>query len=291
MQFTLQFGSDASAITRSDDGIVVHLAVPILRGDAIVNMLSDPSAEIYESGRILVFKTERFQLGGIVLSEGDLETRAREVYDEVLEASEGYHLLRAWNYVPFINENVDGMENYRRFCVGRANAFAASGKPMSAASAVGIDSEALVVYYLASKSEVQHFENPEQVPAYHYPSRYGPKSPSFSRASMCCHVDGKSAFISGTASIKGHLSLHPDSLEKQTETTLDNLKLMVEALGIEAGGPFLDENTIYLRDPKNLDEFLKILQQIDATESKTRILKADICRKELLVEIETHRFY
>ena len=48
---------------------------------------------------------------------------------------------------------------------------------------------------------MQHFENPEQIPALQYPSAYGSVPPAFARGTLVERPDGRSWFLSGTASI------------------------------------------------------------------------------------------
>jgi chorismate lyase/3-hydroxybenzoate synthase len=290
MQFSIHFGNDASGIVQTEGRIDLRVSVPVLHGAPSIELLNSPHARTRHQEPLLIVETDSLQIGCAVLGAGSLEERARAIYDAMLSASQGYHLLRAWNFVPHINEASSGLENYRQFCIGRANAFAATGKPKTAASAVGIDDDVIIVYYLAHKCQPHHFENPEQVPAYQYPSEYGPKAPSFARASVCHSKAAMNAFISGTAAIKGHQSLHSGDLTRQTDTTLDNLELMVAALGIDRSGPFLEDTTIYLREASGLDSLVKILKSRGLYDKTTRILKADICREELLVEIETHTY-
>ena len=89
-----------------------------------------------------------------------------------------------------INEGAGDDERYKRFSLGRARAFAAApmtfpGLGFPAATAVGRPgaSRTLQVSWMAGREPGTMLENPRQVSAYHYPRRYGPAAPSFSRAS------------------------------------------------------------------------------------------------------------
>ncbi|GAA3125522.1 hypothetical protein GCM10020254_86070 [Streptomyces goshikiensis] len=93
----------------------------------------------------------------------------------------GYtRLVRMWNLVGAITEsNGEGTENYRDFCVGRAQVFEAwsdriAGMP--AATGIGSLRPGIDLYFLASRSGIAtHLENPRQTPAHQYPRQYGPQ--------------------------------------------------------------------------------------------------------------------
>jgi hypothetical protein len=74
----------------------------------------------------------------------DYEAAVRAAYLRAFRAIDhfGYpHLLRVWNYLPDIHRDRDGLERYRRFSLGRHEAFVAAGRDIArdapAASAVG----------------------------------------------------------------------------------------------------------------------------------------------------------
>ena len=141
----------------------------------------------------------------------------------------GYpHLARLWNYLPQINVETDGLERYRQFNSARRNALIAYRRDLTgnvpAACALGsVTGSPLVIYFLASRQAATAVENPRQVSAYEYPAQYGPK-PAFSRASIL----GNTLFISGTASIVGHETVHVGDVTAQTRETLANIEALVE---------------------------------------------------------------
>ena len=63
----------------------------------------------------------------------------------------------------------------------------------------------LAIGFLAGRAVPRHFENPRQVPAFEYPAQYGPRPPSFSRATAVKAGEGRWIFISGTAAVVGPL--------------------------------------------------------------------------------------
>lgn len=200
------------------------------------------------------------------------------------------HLLRMWNYLDAINEGADDLERYRQFCVGRARALAdAVGLPYPAATAVGRQcaTHQVQVFWLAGRQPGTAVENPRQVSAYHYPRVHGPVSPSFSRATL---VGDGTVLISGTASIVGHDSQHHDDALEQLEETLRNLSAVTSHANHHRASSTVQRELlkVYVRDPALVDPIDARLRQ-QHPQSEVVFLAADVCRRELLVEIEVIR--
>jgi len=226
------------------------------------------------------------------------EAVAFDLYRRLLRgvAQAGYpHLLRVWNYVPRIHDRSSGIERYMEFCRGRSEAFAAHLGPafparLPAASAVGCPGDALIVHALASRESGRHVENPRQVAAYQYPERYGPKSPSFARGTVAPPAWERTLFVSGTASIVGHESVFPGDPARQAEETMRNIEAVLDGAGVPGcGGPLgerLRSLRVYVRFPAQLDAIRTAVTAAAGTAVPTTWLQAEICREELLVEIE-----
>jgi enamine deaminase RidA (YjgF/YER057c/UK114 family) len=205
------------------------------------------------------------------------------------------HLLRVWNYVPRIHDTSAGIERYMSFCKGRSEAFAAHfgdafPERLPAASAVGCPGDVLVVHLLASREPGRHVENPRQVSAYRYPERYGPKSPSFARGTMAPEAWAGAVFVSGTASIVGHESVFRGEPALQAEEAMRNIEAVLDAAGVPGrGGPLgprLRSLRVYVRFPDQLDAIRAAILASAGTAVPTGWIQAEICREELLVEIE-----
>ena len=218
----------------------------------------------------------------------------REIF-ATLAAVGHRHLLRVWNYLPEINLQTHGLERYRQFNSGRQEALIACGHPITgnvpAASALGAASgSALVIYFLACRLAPALIENPRQVSAYHYPAQYGPRSPVFSRAAAVGEKDAATLFISGTSSIVGHRTMHTGDPAAQTRETLRNIEALLE----EAGRTVLADKLpleslaykVYVRDPQDLPLIRAELTAALGPAASVLYLKADICRRDLAVEIE-----
>jgi enamine deaminase RidA (YjgF/YER057c/UK114 family) len=181
------------------------------------------------------------------------------------------------------------------FCKGRSEAFAAQygdtfPDRLPAASAVGCPGDTLVVHLIASREPGIHVENPRQVPAFRYPERYGPKSPSFARGTVAPSGWNGALFVSGTASIVGHESVFPGDPGRQTEETMRNVEAVLDTANVPGrGGPLgprLSSLRVYVRFPDQQEAIRAAILASTRTAVPTTWIQAEICREELLVEIE-----
>jgi enamine deaminase RidA (YjgF/YER057c/UK114 family) len=214
---------------------------------------------------------------------------------EVLERSAHHHLIRVWNYLPEINREAEGDERYRHFNSARQTAFRAWGRPTAvsvpAASALGSPAGSPIsIYFLATLEPPTMIENPRQTSAYHYPKKFGTHSPSFSRACVLTESGGTNLFVSGTASIVGHETIHPGDAVAQTRETLANIDALLEEANRVVGTPryALDglKLKVYVRRPADFDAIRGVLAPRLRPSTSIVFLRADVCREDLLVEIE-----
>jgi hypothetical protein len=214
--------------------------------------------------------------------------------------------------VPGINRWTDGRENYREFCAGRARAFeeihhADAPGQMPAAAAVGGEGDSLCVMYAAGGAAPRPHPNPQQTPPNPYPPAPGPRPPSFARATTVSANGCDIAFISGTASIKGHATQHAGDIGGQIACTLDNLRLIAETCGADlfpappssasaanprnAANPWRRHIKIYLRRAADLPRAQALLAPAGGAglvrpDDDVIWLRSDICRADLDIEIE-----
>ena len=260
-------------------------------------------------GRVRYSRSAGLLFGIIVVSESaapadavapqtPLYEATEQAYREIFGALDGLgypHLARIWNYVPEINRDTHGVERYKQFNSARQAAMLGARRPVtgnvSAACALGAAvGSPLVVYFLASHSAATSIENPRQVSAYHYPLQYGAHSPIFSRAAVHRDADGLALFISGTASIVGHQTLHEGNPAAQTRETLTNIEaLLTEANRATGSREFTLETLeckVYVRHPEDLPIIQRELRAALGPSAHALYLQADICRRDLSVEIE-----
>lgn len=281
----------------------ISIDLPQLGGSNLVEVwTTERPCELYHEGRVSYSRNSDFILASLSVHETDgrgLEASVREAYKEFLDLlhREGYpHLVRIWNYFPNINEAQDGVERYKRFCAGRFEAFNARSedlrKRFPAANAVGSRKGPLTIYCLSSRGKAAHLENPRQVSAYLYPERYGSRSPSFSRATFKDWGKTAQLYVSGTASIVGHESRHPNDLVQQVHEISRNMKALLDAQFYPrngGGNRFAEETAlmkIYLRDPGLFPVVKEVWENKLGWKGPALYLLGDICRRDLLLEIE-----
>ncbi len=229
----------------------------------------------------------------------DALMRATEIaYQEIFEVLSGgqhRHLIRIWNYLADINVHAGGDERYRHFNSARQMAFRKSGRAtmgsVPAASALGSPSGSpLSIYFLAARQAPTMIENPRQTSAYHYPPKFGRHSPIFSRACVWGGKENARLFISGTASIVGHETLHPGDVVAQTRETMINIGALVDKANDLIGHARYSIDTlklkVYVRRPADLTAIETTLAQMPRAARPVVYLQADVCREDLLMEIE-----
>lgn len=240
--------------------------------------------------------------GAVDLKPDDFEHRVSEVYAEIrarLEGRSARHPLRFWNFVPGIHRPVaGGMTWYEVFNAGRFAAFSdwyqtpCFGARMIAASGVGHRGTDFVVQVLAGERPGRGLENPRQRAAWRYSKRYGPQPPCFARATLVDPPPGRLGtgllIVAGTASVVGEDSVHRDALEQQLDETCTNLRCLVHAAGLNGVDPLgrFRELRAYVVDDATRPLLVDLLAERFPRLERLELMPADLCRAELLVEVE-----
>jgi chorismate lyase / 3-hydroxybenzoate synthase len=244
-----------------------------------------------------------------------LAARVRSAYLLVADTltEQRRHPIRFWNFVPGIHMPTgDGSDRYMVFNAGRFAACEhwhgsqrAFDHTLAAASGVGVQGHALGIHCLAADAPGRPVENPRQVPAYRYSTRYGPRPPCFARATRVANpIDGAWwLLVAGTASIRGEDTVYPDDVQAQTRETLQNLDALLEAARdahrtdhpsshvgpAEASLPAHTRDfsslRVYVVRPEHAAPVRRLISdhyQVDDVE----YAQAELCRTDLLVEIE-----
>ncbi|MCI0749221.1 MAG: hypothetical protein L0Y32_01580, partial [Nevskiales bacterium] len=168
------------------------------------------SAGVVEHGReegIGFSRSPQALFGWRVVPEAELQDTAaatRQAYERIAGflKRQGYPwMLRGWNFLHGITQGTDDAERYRQFCLGRHQALSVMPdfeRFLPAATVIGRSEPGLLVCFLAGKSPGIQIENPRQLSAFRYPREYGPRSPSFSRATLKYWGDTAQLLVSGT---------------------------------------------------------------------------------------------
>ena len=234
--------------------------------------------------------------GATAAGESALCAAAERAYRQIfaLLEAQGYgHLWRTWHYLPRIHAEECGLERYRQFNIGRHRAFEACGRRLDhspAASALGVDGGPFSIAFLAGRAPATPVENPRQTSAFAYPRQYGPRSPTFSRAVTVANGAAETLFISGTASIVGYETVHGGDVGAQTRETVANLSALLAQANARAPSPlYALENLVYRVYIRHADDYAEVRRVLDTSIGASicaTYVQADICRRDLLLEIE-----
>lgn len=244
------------------------------------------------------FARNRWALFGHVRLEetcpNELEQRIYDLYQRVFALAKDLdypHVCRMWNFFSDINGEHAGLERYRSFCRSRHRALSSIlplfEQSLPAASAIGTRTLGIVVCFLAATTPGDQVENPRQVSAFHYPPRYGPRSPSFSRSILKTWSGGGiHLYISGTASIVGDATRHAGNFGKQLTEALDNIEALLEVANARSPTALrLTCLRFYVRDAAH-EPLVREVSAKRFGNIPVLLLEADICRADLLLEVE-----
>jgi enamine deaminase RidA (YjgF/YER057c/UK114 family) len=247
----------------------------------------------------------------------DAFTQSRKTFNELAARFEAAgatfnDVVRLWLYLGGITEadQDQDIERYRELNRARTEFFAEQEAKglltiqrgesafFPASTGIGMDGRGLAISGLALQTQrddvrLQPLENPRQTSAFDYAERFSTKSPKFSRAMAVVVGNYVTTWISGTASIVDSESVHSGDVEKQTEQTIDNIQALIspenfERHGVRGAGAQLGDLAkirIYLKRPEDYEKCAAICERRFGA-LPAIYARADVCRSELLVEIE-----
>ncbi len=248
--------------------------------------------------------------------ESSIEESAEEGFKSAVEilTLEGLsldHVIRQWNYVEDIAHLDDPQretQNYQVFNDVRAKYYNQASFPYGypAATGIGMNTGGVILGFTAvsesDRVEVKAIRNPRQIDAHQYSGKVlmgkatgimGERcTPKFERGKMVV-LDGTSyMYVSGTASIVGEKTLYPGDVEKQTITTIENIFNLFsrenqDALGVEFDVSQIEFShlRIYVKHQADFPKVEAVCKSMLNSKSFL-FLESDICREDLLVEIE-----
>lgn len=218
-------------------------------------------------------------------------------------------IVRQWNYIEQITAVNHGVQNYQAFNDSRSIFYRQtdwnqSGYP--AATGIGMISGGVVVDLIACKPNassclIAPIDNPLQIAAHAYSEEMllGEKdlrlqhksTPKFERAKLIQSTEETICFISGTAAIRGEKSALENSIESQTEMTIENIEYLISEENLQKEGinppPALRLKSlrVYI---KKADDYFKAKKILEMKFPHIPVLYvwSDVCRDELLIEIE-----
>lgn len=247
----------------------------------------------------------------------DIFNNAENVFQKVEnilqdEGMDFSNIVRQWNYIENIvtefPTNKGTKQPYQIFNDVRSKYYKKYNFHSGFPAATGIGTTAggaIISFYAVSRdkgNKILPIDNPLQVSAYNYSENVlvgeamhkniGKTSPKFVRAKYIGNSVGEIIFVSGTASIRGEETVALGDLKSQTLITLENIELLITKENLAISG--LNTNGVY---PSVI--FLRAYIKNISDEHIVRdicnekypgvplvLVQSDICRKNLLVEIE-----
>ena len=228
----------------------------------------------------------------------DFQQLTQQAYQEIyacLRDTGCTHLLRTWNYFPAITKATNAQANrYYLFCSGRRRALQTSkidNKIYPAATVIGSQNGYLQIYFLASDTPGIAVENPRQTSAYHYPITDSHAQPLFSRGILKVWGKRTHFYVSGTASIIGHETQHINDVGAQLNESINNVETLVAHANDQHQTQLNAQDDllymkVYIRHDKDVAHIKQVLAARLSSTTPRILLLGDMCRDNLLVEIE-----
>lgn len=221
------------------------------------------------------------------------------------------HIIRQWNYVENIARVDDPdheLQNYQVFNDVRARYYDtvsfSHGYP--AATGIGADTGGVIIGFIAlsdsGRITLRPIRNPRQVDAHRYSTMVlvgkptgitrEKCTPRFERGKLVSIGGRHYVYVSGTASIVGEKTMYPGDVEQQTITTIENIRGLFsldnqEVLGLDFDVSRIEFShlRVYVKQRDDIPAVRKICESMLNCRSSL-YLQSDVCREELLVEIE-----
>ena len=211
-------------------------------------------------------------------------------------------IVRQWNYIENILEFDGENQRYQEFNNVRSGVYGDTFKEKGypSATGIGMNQGGVIIEFIAIKSKeliTKAIDNPKQISAHSYSKNVlvGEEcvlktTPKFERARYIELFGKKLIFISGTASIVGEKTVGVGDAVEQTEVTINNIQQLyssqiLEDLTDTTINPKYGHARIYIKNRKDYSKIRSAFKKHYGNLPVVYIV-ADICRKDLLVEIE-----
>ncbi|MDR3182793.1 MAG: hypothetical protein LBT89_07740 [Planctomycetaceae bacterium] len=253
------------------------------------------------------FRSEPLPVGAYARSLSAFQQLEKQLKKNKFKLGE---TVRTWIYQGHLVLPEGQTQRYKELNRARTDFFAATrflkrylpakfqGGVYPASTGIGTDDMDVVIGAVAVDSKRKDIiavplENPNQTSAFDYGAVYSPQSPKFARAMAVASPVGSFIFISGTASITHSESRYPEDPVRQTEQTLDNIAALISGENLAAHGidgfqsclENLECARVYVKRSGDLEGIRNVCER-RLQDVPIIYTIADVCRPELLVEIE-----
>ena len=284
----------------------------------VVTGTADIEGRLFDSYPYLIIESEKGRelwAGGLSSFKypRDTRTAAEKAFDLIIAILERENMsvnniVRQWNYIGDILKTRDNYQNYQIFNEVRSEYYHRyrTVKGFPAATGVGMKHGGVIIDFCALKPHesvmIRPIENPNQVNAYEYdqmvlkgradkgnPVKHPPQ---FERGLLLANYSHSTLYISGTASIIGQETVGIGDIERQTIVTIENIKKLSDPARISelvSRSHIPEEKYGLLRAYIKRQNDFGVVRQICEKffpQIPVSYVEADICRDDLLIEIE-----
>ncbi|MDR2388785.1 MAG: endoribonuclease L-PSP [Tannerellaceae bacterium] len=225
-----------------------------------------------------------------------VEQQSIEVFRRIEELLKHEHIpvhsiIRQWNYIERISCFSKGEQHYQSFNNARSDFYAKDTWPYGypAATGIGASSGGVVVdldaaVFTSSNAYTVPIDNPLQVAAHTYSDKVlktthrKKATPKFERAKSMVFGNRRIVYISGTAAIRGENSLNNAGMEHQLHITMENIIQLTSKAQLIMLRVYLKNKADYALAQRLINEYHLPIP--------VSYMSADVCREELLIEIE-----
>lgn len=218
-------------------------------------------------------------------------------------------IVRQWNYIPRIcfveQRNGALIQHYQSFNEVR-HAYYQKYRTKGcfpAATGIGQQLGNFMLDFIAFRGKQSCNDLKVESPLQRNPYQYGQEvlvgtarqkkhAPEFERARILVFADEIRILVSGTASIEGEITTEKDSVERQTHSTIRNIESLISRENLCSQYPsliFSATRFVYLRAYVKYRADIPLVERIVKQkfgEVPVIVVQAEICRCDLLVEIE-----
>lgn len=254
-------------------------------------------------------------VGGIQADRLDLPVgeQAEAIFDRIRKILSAEHIpvesiVRQWNYIERITGFDGDRQRYQDFNDSRSLFYRKAGWTNGYPAATGIGTsvggvmvELQAFVPVGSGQFVFPVDNRLQIAAHNYSQQVlvgtvqdsvcTKTTPKFERAKLVVKNGEGQLFISGTAAIRGELTVESMEVSEQTDVTIDNIEYLISPEALSAAGFPADRNCrllnfrVYVKHPADARAVRQaVIRRYPALPAV--YVEADVCRDDLLVEIE-----
>ena len=255
-------------------------------------------------------------LGGVMSDNLDesFSVQSYNVFDVVekilqIENMPVHSIVRQWNYIEQITAFDGEHQHYQDFNDARSFFYNYSQWPEGYPAATGIGTacggivvDINAVYADDASINIDAIDNGWQIAAHAYsqcvllgekdPRFQSRTTPKFERAKRVKQEKYEIVYVSGTAAIRGEESLLGVGIEKQAQTTVENIDYLISRENMQKQGVPLFGSSyklkncrVYLKDVSFMEKARMVIERL-YPDVESIYLLADVCRDELLIEIE-----